>query len=96
MNEEIEEIEKSKNWSLVPTPKDKNVIGTKWIFKNKLNEKGDMTRNKERLVWKGYAQEEGIDYGETFSPAARLEGVKILLANANRKRQDIACRNICG
>lgn len=72
MNEEIEQMEKNKTWTLVPRPKDKNVIGTKWIFRNKLNENGEVTRNKVRLVCKGYAQEEGIDYGETFALVARL------------------------
>ena len=61
------------------------MIGTKWVFKNKLNEKGEVTRNKEKLVCKGYAQKEGIDYGETFSPLARLEEVRILLAYAAHK-----------
>ena len=56
MKEEIEQIEKNKTWSLVPRPKDKNVIGTKWIFRNKQNENGEVTRNKARLVCKGYAQ----------------------------------------
>ena len=85
MNEEIEQIEKNKTWTLVPTPKDKNVIGTKWVFINKLNEDGKVSRNKERLVCKVYAQEEGVDYGETFSPVARLEGVRTLLAYATHK-----------
>eukprot|EP00253_Pinus_taeda_P010991 PITA_10991 len=62
MDEELEQIEKNNNWELVPRPKDKNVIGTKWIFKNKLNENGDVIRNKARLVCKGYAQQEGIDF----------------------------------
>ena len=66
MEEDIEPIEKNKTWSLVPRPEDKNVISTKWIFRNKLDENGEVTRNKVRLVCKGYAQEEGIDYGETF------------------------------
>ena len=80
MNEEIEKIEKNKIWTLVPRPKDKNVIDIKWVFRNKLNEDGKVSRNKERLVCKGYSQEEGIDYGETFSSIARLEGVRTLLA----------------
>ena len=66
MEEEIEKIEKNKTWTLVPRPKDKNVIGTKWVYKNKLDENGEVTRDKARLVCKRYAQEEGIDYGETF------------------------------
>ena len=61
------------------------MIATKWEFKNKLNESGEVSKNKERLVCKGYSQEEGIDYGETFSPLARLEGVRILLAYASHK-----------
>ena len=65
---------------MVPRPKDKNVIGTKWIFKNKLNENGEVIRNKARLVCKGYAQQEGIDFEETFAPVARLEAIRMFLA----------------
>ena len=54
---------RKKTWTLVPRPKDKNVIGTKWVFRNKLNEEGKVSRNKARLVCKGYSQEEGVDYG---------------------------------
>jgi len=50
-----------------------NIIGTKWVFKNKLDEQGVIVRNKARLVTKGYNQEEGIDFGETYTPLARLE-----------------------
>ena len=56
------------------------MLGTKWVHKNKLNENGEVTRNKERLVCKRYAQEEGIDYGETFTSIERLERVRTLLA----------------
>ena len=70
----------------MPRPRDKNVIGTKWAFRNKLDENGEVTKNKARLVYKGYAQEEGIDYGETFAPVARLEGVRTLLAYSTFKR----------
>eukprot|EP00253_Pinus_taeda_P031841 PITA_31841 len=58
MDEELEQIKKNNTWELVPRPKDKNAIGTKWIFKNKLNENGEVIRNKARLVFKGYAQQE--------------------------------------
>ena len=55
MNNEIDHIEKNKTWSLVPRPNNKKVIGTKWVFKNKLDENGEVTRNKAKLVCKGYA-----------------------------------------
>ena len=61
MNEEIDPIERNKSWTLIPRPKEKNVIGTKWVFRNKLNEDGNVSRNKARSVCKGYSQEEGID-----------------------------------
>ena len=62
MNEELEKIEKNNTWELVPRPHDKNIIGTKRIFKNKLNENGEVIRNKARLVCKGHAQQEGVDF----------------------------------
>ena len=68
------------NLVLFLDPRIKNIISTKWVFRNKLNEDGKVCRNKARLVCKGYSQEEGIDYGENFAPNARLEGVRNLLA----------------
>ena len=85
MEEEIDQIKKNKTWTLVPRLADKNVIDIKWVFRNKLDENGEITRNKARLVYKGYAQEEGLDYGETFFPIARMEGVRTLLAYAAHK-----------
>jgi hypothetical protein len=67
MNEELDQIEKNDTWELVPGPKNKNVIDTKWVFRNKLNEDRQVTRNKARLVCKGYAQIKGIEFEETFS-----------------------------
>ncbi|GJV18352.1 copia protein [Tanacetum coccineum] len=58
------------------------VIGTKWVFRNKLDENGVVSRNKARLVAQGYNQQEGIDYDETYAPVARLESIRILLAYA--------------
>ncbi|KAI3450426.1 hypothetical protein Pfo_007091 [Paulownia fortunei] len=69
-------------WTLVPRPKDSNVIGIKWIFKNKTNEFGNITRNKARFVAQGYTQIKGIDFDETFVPVVRLESVRLLLAIA--------------
>ena len=80
MNEELDQIEKNDTWELVPRPHNKNVIETKWIFKKKLNENGDVVRNKARLVFKGYTQQEGIDFEETFAPVARLEAIRMFLA----------------
>ena len=55
MNEELDQIEKKNIWELIPRPIGKNVIGTKWIFKNNMNEQGQIIRNKARLVCKGYS-----------------------------------------
>eukprot|EP00253_Pinus_taeda_P009890 PITA_09890 len=84
--EEHIRIEKNSTWELVPRPNDKNVIGTKWIFKNKRNENGDVIRNKARVVCKGYAQQEGIDFEETFAPVARLEATRMFLALSSYKK----------
>ena len=68
---------------LVPGPKGGNVIGTKWIFKNKLDEHGTIIRNKSRLVAQEYTQVEGIDFDETFALVARMESIRILLVIAS-------------
>jgi hypothetical protein len=85
MDEELDQIEKNDTWELVPRPKDKNVIYTNWVYKIKLNEDGQVTRNKSRLVCKGYAQVEGIDFEEKFDPVARMETIWFLLAYACSK-----------
>ncbi|CAM8933228.1 unnamed protein product [Rhodiola kirilowii] len=80
MHEELHQFERNKVWRLVPRPKDRKIIGTRWIFRNKRDEKGAVVRNKARLVVKGYNQQEGIDYDETFAPVARLEAIRLLIA----------------
>jgi hypothetical protein len=85
MNEELDQIEKNNTWELVPRHEDKNVIGSKWVFKNKMNEKGQVVRNKSILVCKGYAQVEGLDFDETFAPVERLEAIKMFLAYSCHK-----------
>ena len=82
MQEEQKQIERNKVWKLVPKPKGKNSIDTKWVFRNKMDENGIVVRNKARLVAKGYCQQEGIDFDETFAPVARLESIIIFLAYA--------------
>ena len=80
MQEELQQFERSKVWELVPRPKNQQVIGTKWVFKNKKDEESIVVRNKARLVAQGYRQEEGIDFDESFAPVARLESIRLLLA----------------
>ncbi|KAK1648245.1 hypothetical protein QYE76_066050 [Lolium multiflorum] len=84
MHEELNNFKRNKVWTLVEKPKEcRNVIGTKWIFKNKQDEFGNIVRNKARLVAQGFSQVEGIDFGETYAPVARLESIRILLAYAS-------------
>jgi hypothetical protein len=86
MNEELEQIEKNDTSELIPRPINKTVIGSKWVYKNKMNEQGNIVINKARLVCKGYAQLEGLDFDETFVPIARLEAIIMFLAYACHKQ----------
>lgn len=80
MEEELNQIKKNQTWEQVPRLVDKNVIGTKWVFQKKLNEQAHVTRNKTRLVCKGYSQVEDIDFEENFPPVARMEAIIMFLA----------------
>ena len=80
MQEELNQFERNEFWELVPRPNYQSVIGTKWVYRNKMDENGIIIRNKARLVAQGYNQQEGIDYEETFAPVARLEAIRMLLA----------------
>ncbi|GJQ95122.1 retrovirus-related pol polyprotein from transposon TNT 1-94 [Tanacetum coccineum] len=80
MQEELNQFVANEVWELVPQPRNMTIIGTKWAFRNKLDENSVVSRNKARLVAQGYNQQEGIDYDETYAPVARLESIKILLA----------------
>ncbi|GJX58035.1 retrovirus-related pol polyprotein from transposon TNT 1-94 [Tanacetum coccineum] len=82
MQEELNQFKTNDVWKLVPNPMDMTIIGTKWVYRNKLDENGVVTRNKARLVAQGYNQQERIDYDETYAPVARLESIRILLAYA--------------
>ncbi|GJV65659.1 putative ribonuclease H-like domain-containing protein [Tanacetum coccineum] len=83
MQEELLQFEIQKVWILVDLPYGKKAIGTKWVYRNKKDERGVVVRNKARLVAQGHRQEEGIDYDEVFAPVARLEAIRIFLAFAS-------------
>ncbi|GJR26718.1 putative ribonuclease H-like domain-containing protein [Tanacetum coccineum] len=83
MQEELLQFKLQKVWTLVDLPNGKRPIGTKWVFRNKKDERGIVVRNKARLVAQGYTQEEGIDYDEVFAPVARIEAIRLFLAYAS-------------
>ncbi|GJY12630.1 putative ribonuclease H-like domain-containing protein [Tanacetum coccineum] len=76
-------VKLQKVWILVDLPKGHRAIGTKWVYRNKKNERGIVIRNKARLVDQGHIQKEGIDYDEVFAPVARIEAIRIFLAYAS-------------
>ncbi|GKC91666.1 putative ribonuclease H-like domain-containing protein [Tanacetum coccineum] len=83
VNEELLQFKIQKVWILVDLPNGKRAIGTKWVYRNKKDERGVVVRNKARLVTLGYRKEEGIDYDEVFAPVARIEAIRIFLAFAS-------------
>jgi hypothetical protein len=82
LQEELNNFTRNRVWELVERPKDHNVIGTKWVYRNKENEDGVVVKNKSRLVAQGYTEVEGSDFDETFALVARLEAIRIFLAYA--------------
>ncbi|GJV55001.1 retrovirus-related pol polyprotein from transposon TNT 1-94 [Tanacetum coccineum] len=85
MQEELHQFDRLDVWELVDRPLCKNVINLKWLWKNKHDEENTVIRNKSRLVAKGYAQKEGIDFEESFAPVARLEAVRLFIAYVAHK-----------
>nr|GEZ42470.1 hypothetical protein [Tanacetum cinerariifolium] len=85
MQEELHQFDRLQVWELVDKLFGKTVIRLKWLWKNKMDKDQTVIRNKARLVAKGYAQEEGIDFEESFAPVARLEAVRIFIAYATHK-----------
>ncbi|GJV50072.1 putative ribonuclease H-like domain-containing protein [Tanacetum coccineum] len=85
MQEELLQFKLQEVWTLVELPNGKRAIGTKWVFRNKKDERGIVIKNKARLVAQGYTQEEGIDYDEVFAPVARIEAIRLFLAYASFK-----------
>ena len=82
MQEELNQFKRTDMWEFVPGSLDQLVIGTKWVFRNKVNEYGMIVRNKARLVAQGFNQEECINYEEIFTSVVRLESIRMLLAFA--------------
>ena len=82
MKEELLQFQLQNVWTLVDLPYGKRAIGSKQVYRNKKDERGIVVKNKARQVAQGYAQQEGIDYDETYAPVARLESIRILLAYA--------------
>ncbi|GJY08906.1 putative ribonuclease H-like domain-containing protein [Tanacetum coccineum] len=85
MQEELLQFKLQEVWTLVELPNVKRAIGTRWVFRNKKDERGIVIKNKVRLVAQWYTQEEGIDYDEVFAPVARIEAIRLLLAYASFK-----------
>ncbi|GJW17310.1 putative ribonuclease H-like domain-containing protein [Tanacetum coccineum] len=85
MQEELLQFKLQQVWTLVDLLHGKRAIGTKWVYKNKKDERGIVIRNKVWLVAQGYTQEEGIDYDEVFAPVARIEAIQLFLAYASFK-----------
>lgn len=81
MRDELNQFIRNNVWRLVPKPNDHPITGTKQVFKNKLDEQGNIIRSKTKLVAKGYNKIEGIDFDETFALIARLETIWTLLTN---------------
>ncbi|GJZ64961.1 retrovirus-related pol polyprotein from transposon TNT 1-94 [Tanacetum coccineum] len=77
------------NYELVPPPYCAKIIALKWIYKVKLDEYGDVLKNKARVVAKGFCQEEGLDFEESFALVARIEAIRIFLANAASKNMTV-------
>ncbi|GJW47132.1 retrovirus-related pol polyprotein from transposon TNT 1-94 [Tanacetum coccineum] len=89
MQEEIHKFQRLEVWELVPCPDKVLLIKLKWIYKVKTDEFGRVLKNKARLVAQGFRQEEGIDFEESFAPVARIEAIRIFVANAAHKNMTI-------
>lgn len=83
MQEEFLQFKLQEVWVLCDLPDGKRLIGTKWVFRVKRDERGNVIKNKARLVAQGYRQEEGVDYDELFAPVARIEAIRLFLAFAS-------------
>ncbi|GKB83480.1 retrovirus-related pol polyprotein from transposon TNT 1-94 [Tanacetum coccineum] len=85
MQDELNQFQRLNVWELVERPVGRNIIGVKWLWKNKTDAENTVIRNKSRLIAKGYCQEEGIEFEESFTSVARLEAVRMFVAYATHK-----------
>ncbi|CAL2238253.1 unnamed protein product [Prunus armeniaca] len=89
MDNEIKSTEKNHTWELTDLPKGQKTIGVKWVFRTKMNEKGDIDKHKARLVAKSYKQKHGIDYKEVFAPVARQDTIRLVISPATQNSWSI-------
>lgn len=82
MEDEYRSLKENNTWILIDRPKNKKVLSNRWVFKTKLNQRGEIEKYKARLVVRGHTQQKGTDYEEVFAPVARLETIRTLLAAA--------------
>ena len=94
IQKELNQCERCEVWELIEPPKDAFIIGIKWVFKNKVNELGTVTRNKIRLVAHGYNQQEDIDFDQTHAPIAQLDSIRMFLSFACYKKTKLVQMNV--
>ena len=82
MHSELDAIERNKTWTLVPRPKSRKIVSTKWIFKTKYKADGSLDKHKARLVARGFTQRPGVDFDETYAPTARMTTIRTLFSLA--------------
>jgi hypothetical protein len=89
MQAELQATESNNTWFWSDLPRGQKAIGLKWVFKLKKDAAGNVVKHKARLIAKGYAHKEGVDYDEVFAPVARLETVRVLLALAAQENWQV-------
>ena len=97
MFKEMEALRKNDTWDVVKLPREKKIVGCKWVFAIKSKANGTVKRYKARLVVKGFTQTHGIDYQETFSHVANINSIRVLLSltiNANRQLYQLDVKNV--